>query len=455
MHSPIRRLLPWILLSLLPLLLSCSRQAAEQNPVFRIQSGQNIKLLSTTDTHYLSRGLTDNGPAFSRFLAAGDGKQVTYSEETLDALEYGIGLQQPAAVIISGDLTLNGEQASHQDLAKHLESIEQHTGTQVYVIPGNHDVQNPWARSFQGERQIPVDSVSPKAFRSIYGAFGYEDAVLSDKNSLSYLAAPSDDLWLLMLDTSQYRSNKKLGHPQLDGRLSASTLKWIDKCGRLAADSGAHIVAVMHHSLLDHSEFIHEGFTVKNNNQVIETLVRNGITTVFSGHIHIQDIRKYGAEGTDIYDIAESALSVYPHQFGLLNYSPADQALDYRTSRLNVELWAKAAGSTDSNLLHFSTFSKESFRKLSADRSYVRLSQDSRYANYSSSQLQAMADVAGKLNEMYFAGTGDSDHAAVLASEGYRLWQNAPSSGLRSYVIDMALLEQQENHHLQVKLTGR
>ncbi|CAH1194883.1 3',5'-cyclic adenosine monophosphate phosphodiesterase CpdA [Paenibacillus auburnensis] len=454
MHSPVRRLLLWILLSLLFLLLSCSRQA-EQNPVFRIQSGQNIKLLTTTDTHYLSPGLTDNGPAFSRFLAAGDGKQVTYSDETLNALEYDIGLQRPAAVIISGDLTHNGEKASHQDLAKHLQSIEQRTGTRVYVIPGNHDVQNPWARSFQGERQIPVDSVSPRAFRSIYGAFGYEEAVLSDKDSLSYLAAPSDDLWLLMLDTSQYRSNKKLGHPQLDGQLSASTLKWIDKCSRLAADHGAHMVAVMHHSLLDHSEFIQDGFTINNNKQVIETLVRSGITTVLSGHIHIQDIRKYSAEATDIYDIAESALSVYPHQYGVLNYSPADQTLDYSTSRLNVELWAKAAGNTDSNLLHFDAYSEEAFRKLSADRSYARLAQDSRYANYTSIRLQAMADVVGKLNEIYFAGTADSDLAAVLASEGYRLWQDAPASGLRSYVVGMAQLEQQDNHHLLVKLTGR
>ncbi|MNC00683.1 cyclic 3',5'-adenosine monophosphate phosphodiesterase [compost metagenome] len=455
MPSPVRRLTLLILLSLLLLLSSCSRQAAEKNPEYRIQSGQNIKLLTTTDTHYLSPRLIDNGPAFSRFLAAGDGKQLSYSDEMLDALEYDIGLQQPAAVIISGDLTNNGEKASHQDLAKHLQSIEQRTGTRVYVIPGNHDVQNPWARSFEGERQIPVDSVSPKAFRSMYSAFGYGEALLSDKGSLSYLAAPSDDLWLLMLDSSQYRNNKKLGHPQLDGQLSASTLKWIDKCGRLAAENGAHIIAVMHHSLLDHSEFIQDGFTINNNNQVIETLVRNGITTVFSGHIHIQDIRKYSAEGTDIHDIADSALSVYPHQYGALNYSPADQMLDYSTSRLNVELWAQAAGSTDSNLLHFDTYSEEAFRKLSADRSYARLSQDSRYANYTTAQLQAMAGVVGQLNEIYFAGTADTDNAAVIASEGYRLWQDAPAGGLRNYVMGMAKLEQKDNHHLQVKLNGR
>jgi 3',5'-cyclic AMP phosphodiesterase CpdA len=456
MPFPCRWLTLLILVTPLFLLSSCSRQAAAQIPELRIQSGQDIKLLTTTDTHYLSPGLTDNGPAFSRFLAAGDCKQLAYSDEMLDALEYDIGIQRPGAVIISGDLTNNGEKASHQDLAKHLQSIEQHTGTRVYVIPGNHDVQNPWARRFAGDQQFKADSVSAKSFRSIYGDFGYDEAILSDKNSLSYLAAPSDDLWLLMLDSTQSQNNKKLGHPQLDGQLSVSTLKWIDECGRLAADSGAHIVAVMHHSLLDHSDALQEGFTINDNKQVIEAFVRNGISTVFTGHIHFQDIRKYGEDDASIYDIADSALSVYPHQYGVLNYSPAGQTLDYSTERLSVEQWAKASGSTDFNLLHFNTFSEEAFLKLSAGRSYTRLSQDSSYTSkYTDTQLQAMADAVGRLNEIYFAGTADTDNAAVMASEGFRLWQDAPSSGLRSYVLRMAKLEPKDNHHLQVKLSGR
>lgn len=105
----VRRINAAILFSLLLLLSSCSGQASEQQQVLRVQSGQNIRLLTTTDTHYLSPRLTDNGPAFSKFMAAGDGKQLAYSDEMLDALEFDIGIQRPAAVIISGDLTNNGE----------------------------------------------------------------------------------------------------------------------------------------------------------------------------------------------------------------------------------------------------------------------------------------------------------------------------------------------------------
>lgn len=445
-----------VILSLLLLLFSsCSGQEEEQQPQYRIQSGHNLSILTTTDTHYLSRSLRDLGPAFNQFLAAGDGKQLGYSNEMMEALGYDIGIRKPDAVIISGDLSNNGEEASHKELAKHLKTIEQETGTRVYVIPGNHDIQNPWARKFKGQRQYPADSVTAKEFRKIYGSLGYDEALLEDEDSLSYLAAPSDDLWLLMLDTAQYKNNKILGNPQLEGKVSASTLKWIDTCGEMAAAQGAQIVAVMHHSLLDHSDFIQEGFTVDDNGQVIDALLRNNIHTTLSGHIHIQDISEYQKDGTSIYDIADSALSVYPHQYGILNYSAANQTLDYNTAKLGMDLWAAASGSTDQNLLQFNTYSEANFRKRSATRSYSRLTADTAYANYTDAELNAMADVVGRLNEIYFAGTASTDNAAVIATEGYRLWQEAPASGTKSYVLSMAAREQKNNHQLHVQLPVR
>ncbi|SDL96735.1 metallophosphoesterase family protein [Paenibacillus jilunlii] len=340
MHISFRRLM---LVTPLLALFSCSwPEDKTQLPQYRIQSGQDLTILTTTDTHYLSKSLTDYGPAFTQFLAAGDGKQLGYSEELIGALANDIAIRKPDAVIISGDLSNNGEKRSHQDLAKHLKAIEQDTGTRVYVIPGNHDILNPWARKFKGQRRYRADNVTPQKFRNLYQDFGYDEALLEDRDSLSYLAAPSGDLWLLMLDTSQYTNNKQLGHPQLDGRVAASTLQWIDECGKLAADSGAQIVAVMHHSLLDHSEFIQKGFTVNDNAGVIEALTRNGINTALSGHIHIQDISKSSRNDSSIYDIANSALSVYPHQYGMLHYSSADHALDYNTFKLDLEMWAQA-----------------------------------------------------------------------------------------------------------------
>ncbi|WP_339249639.1 metallophosphoesterase [Paenibacillus sp. FSL P2-0136] len=446
--------------AILPLLLlmlsSCGGQdVAEPEPQYRIQSGHDLRILTTSDTHYLAQELRDLGPAFQQFLAAGDGKQLGYSKEMLEALGYDIGIRKPDVVIISGDLSNNGEEASHKELAGHLKRIEQDTGTRIYVIPGNHDIRNPWARSFRDKRQYVTDSVSAKAFRQIYGSFGYDEALLRDEDSLSYLAAPSEELWLLMLDTAQYGDNKALGHPQLEGRVSDRTLEWIAACGAKAAAAGAQLVTVMHHSLLNHSEFIQEGFTVEDHAKVTEALMQSGVRTVLSGHIHIQDISEYSHDGERIYDIASSALSVFPHQYGLLTYSSARQTLDYSTARLGMEQWAAASGNTDPNLLDFRAYSEANFRKRSATRSYYRLAEDPAYARYTEAALKQMADVVGRLNENYFAGSASTDNAAVTATEGYRLWQDAPPSGTRSYVLEMASQQPKNNHELHVQLPQR
>jgi len=439
-------------LLLLPVLSGCSSSPSPAAPEYRIQTGNDLKIIATTDTHYLSKKLNDEGPAFQKFIAGGDGKQLVYSDEMMSAFTYDVGLQRPDITIISGDLTNNGEKQSHLDMAKHLAAMEKSTGTRVYVIPGNHDLLNPWARKFKGERQYITDSVSPRDFSKIYADFGFEEALSRDGQSLSYLAAPSEELWLLMLDTTQSGNNQELGHPQLDGQLSSATLRWIDQCGRLAAQSGARLVAVMHHNLVDHSKLIQKGFTVNNNVEVIKALLRNGISTVFSGHIHIQDIAAARQDPKVVYDIASSALSVYPHQFGILTYSSAKPSFDYSTSLLNVELWAAATGSKDPNLLHFNAYSEESFGKISFDRSYTRLSEDSLYADYSEQQLLEMSDTVKKLNENYFAGTESTGNPAILSSEGYRLWMDSPASGLKSYVQRMTERGGKDNHHLHVEL---
>jgi 3',5'-cyclic AMP phosphodiesterase CpdA len=447
-----RKQTPIILALLLLALTGCSRQASSELPKYRIQSGQDLNIFITTDTHYLSKSLWDDGPAFAKHLAKGDGKQLRYSEEMMKAFAYDVALRRPDITIISGDLTNNGEKASHLEMADHLAAMENSTGTQVFVIPGNHDLLNPWACKFKGQHQYFASSIKPKEFTKIYSPFGYDEALSRDSKSLSYLAAPSEKLWLLMLDTSLYRNNKALRHPQLEGELSSSTLKWIDRCGKLAKQNGARILAVMHHSLMDHSKVIQKGFTINNSQEVMDVLQRNGIHTVFSGHIHIQDIGSAGQSPNAVNDIANSALSVYPHQFSIVSYSDTGRAMELNTSRLNMELWAAAKGVRDPNLLHFNTYSGASFGQLSFNRGYRLLSGNSSYSGYTEHQLQAMAYVLRLLTENYFAGRDSTSNGALTSLEGYRLWMNAPPGGLKDYVLQLIARGSKDNHHLHVEL---
>ena len=157
-----------------------------------------------------------------------------YSDDIINAFGADVQEDKPDILIISGDLTTNGEKQSHLTLADKLKNIEKTSGTKVYVIPGNHDIENPWARGFKGDERYKIDTISASDFSKIYKDFGYGEAISRDKDSLSYLAAPSDDVWLLMLDTCEYRLNKKAGIPVTNGEIKDTTLKWIKKCSKMA-----------------------------------------------------------------------------------------------------------------------------------------------------------------------------------------------------------------------------
>lgn len=432
---------------------SCSTAHLHDQASYRIQSGNDLTLLMLTDIHYLSKELTGNGPAYDHLLTNGDGKLVKYSNEMMQAFTFESGMKHPSAVIIGGDLTNNGEKQSHLDLARHLKALEKNTGAQVYVIPGNHDLLNPWARQYKGTHPHYADAINAKQFRTIYKSFGYAEAVLKDEDTLSYLAAPSEELWLLMLDTSQYHNNKLLGRPQLGGRIPPSTLKWIETCSSLAAQNGAHLIAVMHHSLLDHNELLKEGFTVDDNKYVIDTLLRNGITIAFSGHIHMQDIQLQQHNSKPIYDVASSALSVYPHQYGILSYAPANRTLDYKITKLNMELWSKSTGLTNPELLHFNHYSRSILGLQSANRSLAQLKKDHLFSGYTSSQLQVMAEFIGQLNQAYFSGfKGKVEKANLMSTYGYKLWLTAPACALKDYVLELTRQDgnQMQQLHLQL-----
>ncbi len=438
-----------ILLILLAIILEgCKSQAIELKKDNKIKSGKDIVFYTATDLHFLSKSLTDNGEAFNKFIHSGDGKALTYMDEIIDAFTSTIKKAKPEVLIISGDLTNNGEKQSHLDLAKKLKAIEE-GGTDVYVIPGNHDILNPYARGFKGNKQYAADDINYKDFSKIYADFGYGEAISKDEHSLSYLAAPSEDLWLLMLDTSKYKDNIKLGFPQLEGELSEDTLNWIKKCNALAKEKGANIITVMHHNIVDHSEVIRKGFTLNNNEEVLRVLKENNLKLVLSGHIHIQDICSDNTGTSSTYDIATNALAVYPHQYGIIKYTSLDKSIDYSTAKVDVEGWAKDNGITDENLNNFNKYSEDYFGQFAYDMVSKEFEKAS---NYSQKEIRLMAETMRTLNLRYFAGTEDLNSKDIVDSEGFKLWLNSPESFLKGYVQSIASDKNMDDNSLHIKI---
>lgn len=226
-----------------------------------MEDGERIVLM--TDVHYLARSLTDRGSSFQNEIEHGDGKLTHYVWEIVDAAFDEIELLTPDVLIVSGDLTLNGEVKSHEEFAALLDEVERR-GISVLVIPGNHDINSRWASSYIGKNREPVQTIDAGGFASIYAQFGYNEASERDPYSLSYTYDLSPSMRLLMLDTCQYSPVSKIG-----GMIGTETYEWIDRQLEKAREDGVILLPVGHHNLLDQSRVYTEDCTIEHSEELI------------------------------------------------------------------------------------------------------------------------------------------------------------------------------------------
>ena len=78
------------------------------------------RLILATDLHYQSAQADDGGAAFQLFVERGDGKVVEYLPELLEAFMDQVIEEHPSALVLSGDITMNGEKINHEELARGL-----------------------------------------------------------------------------------------------------------------------------------------------------------------------------------------------------------------------------------------------------------------------------------------------------------------------------------------------
>lgn len=434
-------------LSILICLLALSA-CAQPKGLEQIPHDQAIDIVVATDLHYLDDALFDDGAAFTKLTQSGDGRILKYNNEVVEAFVDQMIERHPDIVLLSGDLTNNGEKSSHQGLADKLQRLVD-AGIRVYVVPGNHDILNAWARSFNGDQQEKVDSVTPRQFKSIYANFGFDEAVKRDPSSLSYLAMPSKDLWLLMLDTNKYSKTGELQVPITSGTLSDKTLEWIQSCVDLAKKDGAKILTVMHHNLIDHNQLF-RGYTIDRKDKIQDFFQDNQLSITLSGHMHIQDIKRTGDETRSITDILTSSLLMSPFQYGWIHVEP-NVEFEYSSQQVDVEGWAKDHQLTDPNLLDFKAYAADYFYQKSYQKAYESLLDE---GGYTEEEMDEMAQVMGWLNPSYNAGMVQSIRDEVMQSTGYKLWLRASEPEfLAGYIARMLYPEPIDPRHVVIDWT--
>lgn len=404
---------------------------------------EGLKLIIATDLHYLASDLTDRGVGFVHSMEHGDGKVTNYIWEITDAFVAEVLNEKPDGVILSGDLSYNGERASHLELAEKLAKIED-AGIPVLVIPGNHDINNNSAATMKEGQRYPAEKTSPEDFEQIYLALGYDDAISRDPNSLSYMYQISDSTRLLMLDSCQYDGGALVG-----GMIDTDTYEWIDAQLELAFEEGLNVIPVAHHNLLEESRIYSSDCTIEHNEALVERLEGWGTIPLFlSGHLHVQHFANsddVAEEG--VWEIVTSSLAVPPCQYGVLYFEEEDRSFQYHTQVVDVEKWARVEGIQDENLLEFSKYQKPFLERVFYNQAYSGLSK--REDNVlSESQIEQMADFYAVAKCYYYWGRAVEIAEEMKSSQLFSMWQEYGYPSLETEYLEYILEEATQDYNL-------
>lgn len=401
-----------------------------------------------TDLHYLSPSLSDEGESFAFIKETSAGKELDYPAQRMEALIWQIEKERPKLLLVSGDLTLNGEKQSAVELADYFQQIEQF-GTQVYVIPGNHDISNGWARKFIGDDQEKTSQILPEDFQSIFSEMGYQDAYTLDEHSLSYAVQPYTDLILLMLDTNVYSQTEGKGAPPSNGRLEKETLTWIESVFEDAKKSGATVLPVLHHNLLEHNDFMTKGFTLDNNEEVKALFLKHDIPVVFTGHTHVQDIAH---EENTLYDVTTAAFSVMTPSIGKVTFD--NDQVSYEKQAVDMEAWTSETNQTDNNLSNYTDYATNLFVEDGINMGLRQMIEEQWHDDMYAEEVGAFV---GESNRLFFSGESSQMSTKELKlmkeSQGYQLIKKHSKGFLLRYMDNILKSDGHSDLELNVPLT--
>ena len=303
------------------------------------------RMVIISDMHLLSPELITPGSAIDR-ADAGDTKMMAMSDEIMSAITDSIIEMEPAVVLLTGDLTHNGERLSHERMAWHLDRMKQH-GIQPLVIPGNHDCNNPYARSYDGDKTMPTATVTREEFAQIYRDFGYGKTSVRDAASLSYCCEPIKGIVIIGIDSNMDEQNTLTSRGDSTdtyyngGRIKPETMQWVIEQATLARKQGKQVIAMMHHHLVPHfdnEDRLLTNYIVTRHDEAARQLLEAGIHTLFTGHLHVTDAATYhNSDGTDsLVEVATGSAICYPFALRTATINNKAKTLEVHTQWLTA-----------------------------------------------------------------------------------------------------------------------
>ena len=298
---------------------SCKKNDSETKTV-----PATVKFMVISDIHYFDPALfTLPANNYLQLYLASDRKLIIESSAILNNVLAAVQTEKPDFLLITGDLTKDGEKVDHLALAVLFKALSD-KGIKVLVIPGNHDVNNPASYNYLLSAQSKTDNISAADFSSIYSNCGYGNAVERDPSSLSYVSEPVNGIWILGIDACHYSPVSETA-----GSISATTLTWIKSIIDKSKQQNKILISMMHHGLIEHfagQSTLFPEYVISDWQNVSTTLADYGLNVVFTGHFHAQDIAKKTATSGFVFDIetGSTVTSPCPYRIVTLNTTSKD-----------------------------------------------------------------------------------------------------------------------------------
>lgn len=324
------------------------------------QSEGDLKISIMSDTHVLPKELIADNPAYTRAMHS-DRKLFTQSQGIFDEAINLAKKNDSEIIMIAGDLTKDGEEQSHAYVSSKLEawkSEREANGKKAayFVIPGNHDINNYDGYDFTKYNKandtaelagLTTHTMFNSMYKSLYeGAKLYIDSdeyksymanhqgVAEGHGSSSYakhidLAGSIEGksgLTVIGIDTSintaDVTPNGKDSHITA-GTMGENLYQWAKKQVIEAKKRNDVVFLLSHHGYIPHfvkepellKEYLLNEWNEKcyDGKRPAEAFADLGVSYVFTGHMHAQDIAKVvSKEGNTIYDIETGSTVTYP-----------------------------------------------------------------------------------------------------------------------------------------------
>lgn len=317
------RLLSLLLAVVLAFTLTVPALAAEK------PQDMNLRIAVMSDLHYLSPDMIADTEDFEHAFNS-DRKLLKESSSILHEMLERVRADKPDILLVSGDLTKDGEQECHAALAKQLQQLQQDVpGLKIYVINGNHDIRNYNAKNFNTAdgKAVPATRTEPEDFKRIYD-FVYSDPTViatftpaegNKAGGLSYVARPVEGLTVIAMDTCRYSSDNTSNgddEHETSGAISADLEKWVIEQTAAAKARGDLVIGLEHHGLVPHFDVqptILPMYLVNGYERIAQEYADAGMSVVFTGHMHAVDIAAMTTKaGNTFYDIETGSALTYP-----------------------------------------------------------------------------------------------------------------------------------------------